>query len=262
MLGCGVGSLASTINPFATGIASGFAGTTISEGIAGRLVLLVVGTALGIVFVMRYARRIKADPAKSLVYADEADNEARCPMPRGLDATRPLTGSQKVVLALFFLAFAMMIYGVIPWEDLGIAHPDAVVVVPRDDRLVPPLHRSWSASSGGWARAVSRDTFVDGARDLLGVALIIGIARGITVIMNNGLITDTVLNGRRQAVERPRRGGVRQPHVLPVPAAVVPHPVVLGPGDGRHADHGAARELRERPGRARRDRLPDRPTGS
>jgi uncharacterized ion transporter superfamily protein YfcC len=43
-------------------------------------------------------------------------------------------------------------------------------------------------------------TFVDGARDLLGVALIIGIARGITVIMTNGLITDTVLNWAEQAV--------------------------------------------------------------
>ena len=43
-------------------------------------------------------------------------------------------------------------------------------------------------------------TFVDGARDLLGVALIIGIARGITVVMTNGLITDTVLNAAEQAV--------------------------------------------------------------
>ena len=43
-------------------------------------------------------------------------------------------------------------------------------------------------------------TFVDGTRDLLGVALIIGIARGITVIMNNGLITDTVLNAAEQAM--------------------------------------------------------------
>ena len=44
------------------------------------------------------------------------------------------------------------------------------------------------------------DTFVDGARDMLGVALIIGVARGITVIMNNGLITDTVLYWAEQAV--------------------------------------------------------------
>ena len=38
------------------------------------------------------------------------------------------------------------------------------------------------------------DTFIDGARDMLGVALIIGLARGITVIMQNGHITDTVLH--------------------------------------------------------------------
>ena len=49
------------------------------------------------------------------------------------------------------------------------------------------------------------DAFVDGARDLLGVALIIGIARGVTVIMNNGQITDTVLNSGRAGARRARR---------------------------------------------------------
>src|SRR6476660_59563 len=77
LLGCGIGVLGSTINPFATGIASGFAGTSISEGLIGRLVILVVGTAIGIVFVLRYADRIKADPSRSLVFSMKADNEAR-----------------------------------------------------------------------------------------------------------------------------------------------------------------------------------------
>ena len=67
LLGAGIGTLGSTINPFATGIASGFAGTTISEGIVGRLVLLIVGTIIGIFFVMRYAEKVKKDPAKSMV---------------------------------------------------------------------------------------------------------------------------------------------------------------------------------------------------
>ena len=62
LLGCGIGVLGSTINPFATGIASGFAGVSIEEGIVGRLIILIVGTAIGIVFVMRYAARVKADP--------------------------------------------------------------------------------------------------------------------------------------------------------------------------------------------------------
>ena len=55
LLGCGIGVLGSTINPFATGIASGFAGVSIEEGIVGRIIILVVGTTIGIVFVMRYA---------------------------------------------------------------------------------------------------------------------------------------------------------------------------------------------------------------
>ena len=122
MLGCGIGTLASTINPFATGIASGFAGTSIDEGLPGRLITLVIGTALGIFVVMRYADRVKKDPSKSLVYAMRADNEEHFNA-AALDASKPLTGSQKIVLALFFLAFGVMIYGVIPWSDLGIGLP-------------------------------------------------------------------------------------------------------------------------------------------
>src|SRR6185436_9221706 len=77
LLGCGIGVLGSTINPFATGIASGFAGTSISEGIVGRLFILVVGTAIGIWWVMRYAARVKAEPATSLVNDQKAEVEAQ-----------------------------------------------------------------------------------------------------------------------------------------------------------------------------------------
>ena len=92
-----------------------------------------------------------------------------------------------------------MIYGVIPWEDLGIGLPTlwwwfpemtASFVVVRDP------HRRRQPDAG----VRLHGTFVDGSRDLLGVALIIGIARGITVVMNNGLIMDTVLNWAETAV--------------------------------------------------------------
>ena len=64
MLGAGIGVLGSTVNPFATGIASGFAGVSISEGIWMRIVVLIVGLVIGIFFVMRYAEKVKADPVK------------------------------------------------------------------------------------------------------------------------------------------------------------------------------------------------------
>ena len=96
------------------------------------------------------------------------------------------------------------------------------------------------------AKADFTSAFVDGARDLLGVALIIGIARGITVIMNNGQITDTVLNWAEQAVAA--LGGVafiNLMYVLFLPLSFL-IPSSSGPRDGGDADHGAAGELRRR----------------
>jgi len=198
LLGCGIGTLGSTINPFATGIASGFAGVSISEGIVGRLVILIVGTGIGIFFVMRYADKVKKDPATSLVSAQRADNEAHFLVGQG-ETSVALSGRQKVVLALFFLAFIVMIYGVIPWADLGLPFPTLWWWFPEMTASFL-LFAILIGVAGRFSENDFTSTFVDGARDLLGVALIIGIARGITVIMTNGLITDTVLNAAEQAV--------------------------------------------------------------
>ena len=200
MLGCGIGVLGSTVNPFATGIASNFAGVSIDQGLLGRIVILVVGTVVGIVFVTRYADRVRNDPSKSLVYSMKADNEAHFKGATDeLGEQVALTGQQKAVLALFFAAFAVMIYGVIPWEDLGIGIPTLWWWFPE----MTASFLFFAILIGAVSRMGETgftNTFVDGARDLLGVALIIGIARGITVVMTNGLITDTVLNWAEQAV--------------------------------------------------------------
>src|SRR4029450_9657919 len=109
LLGCGIGVLGSTVNRFATGIASGIAGVPISEALIGRLVILIVGLAIGIFFVMRYADRVRKDPSKSLVYNMKAENEARFRADSQAGAVT-MTGTQKILLALFALAFAVMIY--------------------------------------------------------------------------------------------------------------------------------------------------------
>jgi len=200
LLGCGIGVLGSTINPFATGIASGFAGVSIEEGIVGRLIILVVGTAIGIVFVMRYAARVKAEPSRSLVADQRAANEEHFGTATDDSATgASLSGPQKRVLLLFALAFVVMIYGVIPWEDLGIGLPTLFWWFPEMTASFI-LFAILIGIVGRMGEGELTSTFVDGARELLGVALIIGIARGITVIMNNGLITDTVLNWAEVAV--------------------------------------------------------------
>jgi uncharacterized ion transporter superfamily protein YfcC len=198
LLGCGIGVLGSTVNPFATGIASGIAGVSISEGIVGRLVILIGGLAIGIFFVLRYADRVKRDPSKSVVYELKAENEARFRAESQAGAVT-MTGKQKTILAVFGLAFAVMIYGVIPWEDIGIPLPTWWWWFPEMTASFL-LFAIIIGLIGRMGEGALTTSFVDGARDLLGVALIIGIARGITVIMNNGQITDTVLHWIEKAL--------------------------------------------------------------
>jgi uncharacterized ion transporter superfamily protein YfcC len=192
LLGCGIGVMGSTINPFATGIASGFAGVSISDGLAGRLAILIVGLGIGIFFVLRYADRVRADPSKSVVYDMKAGNEERF-QSESEGGVIELTGTHKVILAVFGLAFLVMMYGVIPWEDMGIALPTWWWWFPEMTGSFL-LFAIVIGLIGRMGEGEFTGTFVDGARELLGVALIIGIARGITVIMNNGEITDTVLH--------------------------------------------------------------------
>jgi len=200
LLGAGIGVLGSTINPFATGIASDFADVPLSEGLGLRVVILVVGLAIGIGFVLRYAERVRRDPTKSLVYAMKAENDAHFSAPAGDGVTDvELTGRHKLVLTVFGLAFLVMIYGVIPWDDIGIHITTLWWWFPEMTASFL-LFGIIIGLIGGMREGELTSTFVDGARDLLGVALIIGIARGITVIMNNGQITDTVLHWAESAL--------------------------------------------------------------
>jgi uncharacterized ion transporter superfamily protein YfcC len=188
------------VNPFATGIASGFADIPLSDGLIGRLVILVLGVAMGIWFVLRYATKVHLDPSTSLVADMRVANEAHFSAATDEDGEQVLmTGQQKVVLGLFGAAFLVMVYGVIPWEDLDIGLPTLWWWFPE----MTASFLLFSILIGLVARMKEGEltnTFVDGARDLLGVALIIGIARGITVVMNNGQITDTVLHWAETAL--------------------------------------------------------------
>lgn len=194
LLGAGAGVLGSTVNPFATGIASGFAGVSLGEGIILRLVLLILCELVSIFFVMSYAKKVKSDMSNSLM-AEFADSNRKHFLEKDDSSEFPeLTGRRKFVLALFIITFGIMIYAVIPFSDLGITF------LPTLGWWFENLAALFFVASiiigivGGLNEDDLVGGFVDGARDLLGVALIIGVSRGITVIMNNGNITDTVLS--------------------------------------------------------------------
>ncbi|NCO86319.1 MAG: YfcC family protein [Rhodobacterales bacterium] len=188
MLGAGVGVLGSTINAFSTVIASDAAGVTFADGLWLRLAILAVCWAVTVAFVMRYAARVRADPTKSLVYDKKAANEAHFLDASATEATA-FTGLHKIVLVLFGLTFGVMIWGVsiggwwmAEMSGLFLVAAIGIGIIARlgEGKLV--------------------ESFVNGARDLLGVALIIGLARGIVVVMDAGLITDTILHAAETTV--------------------------------------------------------------
>src|SRR4029450_5850861 len=112
------------------------------------------------------------------VHDMKADNDAHFRLSDEASAAA-LTGRHKLILAVFALAFVVMMYGVIPWADLGIGLPTLWWWFPE----MPASFLLFAILIGLIGRLGEGQltgSFIDGARDLLGVALIIGIARGIT----------------------------------------------------------------------------------
>ncbi len=194
MIGAGMGTLGSTINPFATVIASNAAGVSFTEGIILRTVILVVGWLICVAFVMRYAERVKQDPSRSIVADMKESNEEHFLKGRDTSQVIELTFARSLILFIFVAAFAVMIYGV-SVEGWWMARMSALFIVASI--LVGIIARF---SETRMTEEDFTNTFVDGARDLLGVALVIGIARGIVVVMDAGKITDTVLFAAEGAV--------------------------------------------------------------
>ncbi len=200
LLGAGVGTLCSTVNPFATGIASGFAGISLGDGLFLRLAMLVVLEGVAIFYVMRYAEKVRANPQASIVANQYEENRKRFAINWDDQEGMELTRKRKLALTIFAFTFIIMIYSVIPFDELGIS-------------FLPTLGWYFTELSGlflvagiivGLAVHMKEqeliEGFVQGAADLLGVAFIIAISRGITVIMNSGFITDTILNWGEQAL--------------------------------------------------------------
>ena len=195
LLGSGAGVLASTVNPFSTGIASGFAGVSLGDGLMLRLAMLVVFDAAAIWYVMAYAVKVRTHPEKSLVAGLGRKLEAK----KGGDVPA-LNGRRKLVLAVFAGVFLVMIYAVIPFDEIGLPIPTLSWWFPELSGLFL-VGGVLVGLAYGLGEEDTVDAFVSGAAELVGVAFIIGISRGITVLMDGGRITDTVLYWGEQALQ-------------------------------------------------------------
>lgn len=200
LLGAGAGVLGSTINPFATGVAVSAmkdAGIEFNQGtiILIATVLWLTTLAISMFFVIRYAKKVQRDKGSTfLSLREQAAAEKRySKFLQAKDDTLKLTGKQIASLIVFALTFVVMIIGFIPWGDFGITFFDEWT----GWLTGASLGNWWFYEAALWFLLASIliaiinregehgfiDTFIDGADDMIGVVLVIAVARGASVLM-------------------------------------------------------------------------------
>jgi uncharacterized ion transporter superfamily protein YfcC len=223
ILGALIGVMAATVNPFSIGVAANEAGVSLGDGIVLRVLLWVVLTSMAVGWVLRYAARVRTDPQASLVgWDDDADvdtADAGAAAPAAPSAAEAhLSGAQKWVLVITAAAFGLMIFSVIPWSSVlgGRAAPadyygshEVAGIEPFWFELnwwFPELSMLFILASvlvGFVARMGEKETvrlISAGAADMLGPAMVVLLAGGVSAIMNNTQTMGTILHSMEQLV--------------------------------------------------------------
>lgn len=180
-LGSAIGTMCSTVNPFSTIIASDTAGISWTTGFTNRVVMLVICLTITILYILQYAKKVKNDPVKSLIYTQKDEIEKLFGLSE-LNSSIKFTDRLLLITVVFSLCFVVMI--------VGVSFLDWWFVEMTTTFLVGSILIGFI---GQIRERVFVETFAKGAADLLSVAFIVGIARGITVLMEDGLISDTIL---------------------------------------------------------------------
>lgn len=210
------GCLASIVNPFATGIASGIAGISPGDGMILRVVIFIVFMALISFYICRYADKVKKDPKRSPQFFRRDDDLKEFPVAENEDVS--MNGRQKGVLAIFIATFTIMIISLVPWTSLnpnwtffvdftnwvaGIPVLGTIVgksMVPLGDWYFNEINGLLIVATiiSGFVMRYKIDKTINilikGAAGLVSTAFIVPLARGIQVIMDGGMITPTILN--------------------------------------------------------------------
>lgn len=176
---CGVrsGHIHGLMNPFTVGLAQSYAELPMYSGLGFRVGWCVITIAITTFFVYRYAMKVKSDPSKSLMHGIEQEHDLL-----DVESVSEFTATHKTLGALMVGTFALIIFGVYKYgwylDELAAIFLAFGIVAGIVGRLSP-------------SEIVSR--FIDGAKNILGGALIVGVAGGIVVLMREGQIIDSIV---------------------------------------------------------------------
>ncbi len=181
-VGAGAGFAAAFINPFTLGVAQGIADLPPLSGFGYRVLCWSLTTLVAIWFVQRYALKIKNNPQESPSY--EIDTIRRREWHVKQNAFLQLSARHKWVLGTFALAMGLLVYGVLAFQwyikEIAALFLGLGIV---------------AGMVGGLKAKEITDGFVMGAKELIGTALVIALARGILIIARDGQIIGTILHG-------------------------------------------------------------------
>lgn len=180
-IGAAAGTCASTVNPFSVGLAQSLAELAPGSGIVYRGIIWIIMMAVAIAFVMLYARKVKKDPEKSVVYSLDQVNRESFKINDG--EIKEFTKKDGAVLLVFGAGMAVMVWGVLAqgWYTQEISMIFMMIGV-------------FGGIAGRLKQDEIADAFISGAKDLIYAALVIGLARGIILVAQDGKIIDTILN--------------------------------------------------------------------
>lgn len=222
LLGAGSGVLGSTVNPFAVGVAIDAAkkvlpaGTEINQGIIIGLgvVLWLTTLLISILFVVSYAKKIIKKKGSTILSIQE-QKAMEATYGEEISKNVKLSGSQKITLILFALTFIVMIVSFIPWEDFGINIFANSKIIGLSWLVGCPLGQWYFQEATLWflimtiiIALVNRmteheivDKLVDGADDMVGVILIIALARGASVLMSQTYLDNYLIYNASKVLE-------------------------------------------------------------
>lgn len=174
LVGAGAGFSGAFLNPFTVGVGQGIAGVPLFSGMGYRLIVWTVITAIAVVYVLRYAKRVRRGQDGELV--DSTTHIA-------------VTSRHVAVLVVLVVALAAVVVGSmrLSW---GLDQLAALFVAAA----------ALCGLVGGLGASSTAERFVEGAAGIAGGALVVGLARGVLVIFDGAGVTDTLLNAMAGAV--------------------------------------------------------------
>lgn len=186
-LGAACGFSSGFMNPFTVGVAQGIAQLPLFSGITMRLIILAVMVTITTIYILRYAEKVKNDPEKSIVRELELEEQADI---IDLNNIPKLETHHYLVLLVLLAGFATIVFGVFKYGWYITEISATFLAMGLIGGLMGKLGPSRIA-----------EEFVIGARSIVFGALVVGVARAILVVMEDGLIIHSIINGLASAIQ-------------------------------------------------------------